>query len=156
MIVFLDTEFTDALDCDLISIGMISENGLHEIYLERNDYRSDWCNPFVQAAVLPQLGQIGNCVNRQDLSNRLAEWLSSIPEEITIACDNYVDWELLIDCLGEVRPANLLAKREILPVGDQIVFNHAVVEYHERNGGWHHALHDARAYRQGWLASQKL
>ena len=56
MLIFLDTEFTDSLDCDLISIGMVSEDGEHELYLERSDYRMEWCNSFVHAAVLPQLG----------------------------------------------------------------------------------------------------
>lgn len=47
MLVFLDTEFTDALDCDLISLAMVREDGQHELYLERSDYRDEWCSGFV-------------------------------------------------------------------------------------------------------------
>jgi hypothetical protein len=47
MLVFLDTEFTDFLNCDLISIGMVSEDGQHELYAERSDYEASLCNSFV-------------------------------------------------------------------------------------------------------------
>lgn len=35
MLIFLDTEYTDSLNFDLISIGMISEDGQYEAQLER-------------------------------------------------------------------------------------------------------------------------
>ncbi len=38
MILFLDTEFTDFQQPDLISIGLVSECGSHEFYAERNDF----------------------------------------------------------------------------------------------------------------------
>ncbi len=44
MLIFLDTEFTDFIDCDLISIGMVSEDGRHFFYAEREDYQRDWTN----------------------------------------------------------------------------------------------------------------
>ena len=47
MIVFLDTEYTDPIQIDLISIGMVSEDGRAEFYAERNDYRASDCNDFV-------------------------------------------------------------------------------------------------------------
>src|SRR5471030_2296502 len=77
MLIFLDTEFTDFIDCDLISIGMVSEDGQHELYLERSDYRAEWCNSFVHAAVLPQLGGAGPAFDRLQLAARLVGWFAT-------------------------------------------------------------------------------
>jgi len=38
MLIFLDIEFTDFVDCELISIGMVSEDGKHVLYLEVQDF----------------------------------------------------------------------------------------------------------------------
>jgi len=56
MRVFVDTEFTDFIDCDLISVGLVAEDG-REFYGERSDFDMRACSEFVRAAVLPQLGQ---------------------------------------------------------------------------------------------------
>lgn len=153
MLVFLDTEFTDALDCDLISLAMVREDGQGELYLERSDYRDDWCNSFVRAAVLPQLGAAGQAVTRQQLADRLAAWFATLPGPVTVACDSFTDWELLLDALDGERPANLGGHFDLRPAAGSPDFQQAAVEYH-RQGAWHHALHDARAHRQGWLALQ--
>lgn len=152
MLIFLDTEYTDSLNCHLISIGMVSEDGRHELYLERSDFEQQWCNSFVHAAVLPQLGNTGTALDRTQMAVRLTLWFSMLPRSITIACDSFTDWELLLDALGDVHPPNLKGRYDLRGHVDSSVFHHAVVEYHERNGPWHHALHDARAHRQGWLA----
>ncbi|WP_071658911.1 3'-5' exoribonuclease [Duganella sp. HH101] len=155
MLVFLDTEFTDSLDCDLISIGMVTEDGLLELYEERADYRAEWCNQFVHAAVLPQLGKASPALDRAQLSTRLGEWFATLPQPVTVACDSFMDWELLLDALDGVCPANLTGRCALRSLSDSAAFHHAVVSYHEQTGPWHHALHDARAHRQGWLASQQ-
>lgn len=51
MLIFLDTEYTDPIQIDLISIGMVSEDGRAEFYAERNDYRTEDCNSFVKAII---------------------------------------------------------------------------------------------------------
>lgn len=152
MLIFLDTEFTDALNCDLISIGMVSEDGQYELYAERSDYQAEWCNSFVHAAVLPQLGHAGQALDRSQLAARLVEWFSTLPRSVTVACDSFTDWELLLDALDDTRPANLSGRYDLRSLIDSATFHHAVVRYHEQNGPWHHALHDARAHRWGWLA----
>lgn len=151
MLIFLDTEYTDSLDCDLISLGMVSEDGRNELYVELSDYRADWCNSFVQAAVLPQLGGV-QAVNREQLSGQLATWFAGLPHSVTIACDSFTDWELLLDVLDNTRPPNLSGRYDLRNIIDSPTFHHAVVRYHEGGGPWHHALHDARAHRHGWLA----
>ena len=153
MLIFLDTEFTDFIDCELISIGMISEDGQHELYLERSDYPDNWCNSFVRVAVLPQLGRAGPAVTRAQLAERLTGWFATLPRRVEIACDSADDWELLLDALDNHCPPNLVPKRfDLRNLIDASVFQHAVVRYHEQHGPWHHAGHDAHAHRAGWLA----
>jgi hypothetical protein len=131
---------------------MVSEDGRFELYLERQDYKKEWCNSFVNAAVLPLLGKMGPAVDRHQLQEKLATWFSGLPRSITVACDSFADWELLLDALGDVLPKNLTGRYDLRGHIDSSVFHHAVLRYHERNGPWHHALHDARAHRYGWLA----
>jgi len=152
MLVFLDTEFTDLLDCDLISIGMVSLDGEHSLYLERSDYRADWCSAFVQAAVLPQLGHVA-AVDRAELAHRLAVWFASLPPGVVVACDNSTDWELLLDAMGDHRPDNLTGCYDLREAMGIAGFNAAAASYHEQ-APWHHALHDAQAHRHGWMAVQ--
>jgi len=51
MIFFLDCEYIEAIRCDLFSIGMVSEDGQHSFYAERNNYEHTWCNAFVQHCI---------------------------------------------------------------------------------------------------------
>lgn len=149
MLVFLDTEYTDFIDCDLISIGLVSEDGQHELYLERSDYERAWCNDFVRAAVLPLL--TGPAVDQAQLAARLSTWFASLPGNVTVASDSFSDWELLLDALGQ-RPANLVGHFDLRAAEASEAFNHAACRYHEQGNPWHHALHDAKAHRAGWLA----
>jgi len=152
MLVFLDTEFTDLLDCDLISIGMVSLDGEHSLYLERSDYQADWCSGFVRAAVLPQLGH-SSAVDRAELAERLAAWFATLQTDVVVACDNNTDWELLLDAMGEHRPDNLIGCYSLQETMGIAGFHAAAARYHE-HAPWHHALHDAQAHRHGWMAVQ--
>ena len=51
MRLFVDTEFTDFIDCDLVSVALVADDG-REVYGERSDYDRAICNEFVRAAVL--------------------------------------------------------------------------------------------------------
>ena len=154
MLIFCDTEFTDFIDCDLISIGLVAEDGKSEFYAERNDYESSWCNPFVQSAVLPQLGQnIDVICSRDELSQRLWTWFAALPRHVKVACDSMHDRDLLWDAFDEGLPENLdRTVMDLRQLIDTTVFHQAVCRYQSERGRWHHALHDARAHRAGWLA----
>ncbi|MCX9156489.1 DUF4325 domain-containing protein [Niveibacterium sp. 24ML] len=154
MLVFLDTEFTDFIDCELISIGIVSEDGQHVFYAERNDYRREWESDFVRLAVLPQLGQQPAAIcNRDELQTRLWAWFESLPGRVQIACDSQHDQDLLWDAFGEGLPENLDPKRfDLATLSNTAAFHAAVCDYHAKQGSWHHALHDAQAHRSGWLA----
>jgi len=159
MLIFLDTEFTDFIDCELISIGMVSEDGTHEFYAERTDYPDDWCSDFVREAVLPQLGKIPGvgCI-REELRQRLWDWFSTLPPHVQIATESAHDRDLLWDAVHEGLPSNLnTSVFDLRPLIDTTAFNDAVYRYHEQPGcSWHHALHDARGHRMGWLAWRKI
>ena len=87
MLVFLDTEFTDFVRPDLISIALVAENG-REFYAERTDYRENDCSDFVRETVLPLLGGVPDAAcSRSELTQRLHEWFEQLPEPATIVYD---------------------------------------------------------------------
>lgn len=155
MLLFLDTEFTDFIDIDLISIGLVSEDGRATFYAERIDYRREAASDFVREAVLPHLGQQPeDSCSREELTRRLYEWLRGFPATLQIACDSTHDRDLLWDALEDGLPPNL--EPTVLKLAWQSedrVFNEAVYKYHDQPGRpRHHALHDAQSLRHGWLA----
>ncbi|KVH48393.1 hypothetical protein [Burkholderia diffusa] len=83
---FVDTEFTDFLDCDLISIAIVSADG-REFYGERSDFDQGSCSEFGRAAVLPQLGQYpGQVFAREELRTALLSWLDQFSIEGSREC----------------------------------------------------------------------
>ncbi|MFM0091989.1 3'-5' exoribonuclease [Paraburkholderia sediminicola] len=146
MRIFVDTEFTDFLDCDLISIALVADDG-HEFYAERTDFDRRACSAFVEEAVLPQLGQFPDRkFSRASLQSSLHEWLEQYGGG-TFCMDFHGDWDLLVDALDGV-PAGW----EAALVWDQ-VDKGRLESYFQNFGGRHHALHDARALRYAMQAS---
>ncbi|MDR3413583.1 MAG: 3'-5' exoribonuclease [Formivibrio sp.] len=155
MLVFLDTEFTDFIDFELISIGMVSEDGQHELYLEVQDFDRSKCNSFVQSAVWPQLGRMNDAkVTKAELQSRLRSWFATLPCHVTLACDSQHDRDLLADALDGEWPENLQGWFDFRPMIDVGIFNRAIAHYHTPDKPWHHALYDAQAHRAGWIDSQ--
>jgi hypothetical protein len=155
MLIFLDCEFTDFIDCDLLSIGMVSEDGQYEFYAERTDYTDRWCSNFVREAVLPHLGKFpGAACTRIELTKRVWQWFSTLPRHVQLASDSTHDRDLLWDAFDEGLPENLdKSIFDLRSLIDTTVFNDAVCRFHAQpNQPWHHALYDARAHRAGWLA----
>src|SRR3569833_2656823 len=76
MKLFLDTEFTDFIDCDLIAIGIVSEDG-KEFYAERNEVDVGRCSAFVREVVLPLLGKEPAVIgSEEEIGQALKEWLA--------------------------------------------------------------------------------
>ncbi|WP_029050340.1 3'-5' exoribonuclease [Cupriavidus sp. amp6] len=153
MLVFLDTEFTDFINCELISIGMVTADG-QDFYAEVQDFDIGKCNEFVRGAVCEVLGQTANArVVRAALPERLRAWFASLSTSVVVACDSFIDWELLSDALDCDFPQNVVGRYDLGPLASVPEFQHAVAGYHSQPGHpWHHALHDAHANRAGWLA----
>lgn len=155
MLLFLDTEFTDFIDIDLISIGLVSEDGGATFYAERNDYRREAASDFVREAVLPHLGQQPeDSCSREELTRRLYDWLRGFSGTVQIACDSTHDRDLLWDALEDGLPTNLdPAVVKLAWQSENHAFHEAVCNYYDQSGRpRHHALHDAHALRCGWLA----
>lgn len=175
--IFVDTEFTDLLDPHLISIGMVTEDGRNEIYLECSDYDKETESPFVKAVVLPLLQTKGFPINI--ISQKLFHWLAMLPISngtYKIICDYMTDWELLIDVVDNLPPSvdpdvellySALDTKSTLygmKTGDIIetsirarnAFKMGVDEYFYSNRlKQHHALNDAKANRYGWLIAMQ-
>ena len=157
MLVFLDTEFTDFVRPDLISLALVSEDG-REFYAERTDYPKDDCSDFVRETVLPLLGRVpGAACSRPELTRRVRQWFEALPEPATIIFDYERDWLLLADaCLGrdhQKPPANV---GETIHLG-RFSFTHPLFEQAQNltyTQDWppHHALADARALMAGYRA----
>src|SRR5665647_1038684 len=133
MLVFLDTEFTDFVRPDLISLALVSEDG-REFYAERTDYHRDACSDFVRENVLPFLGRVpGAACSRSQLTARLHVWFEQLPEPATIIYDFGGDWLLLADAyLGRDQrqpPANV---GEPLHLGNSSI-THPVFERAQNN-----------------------
>lgn len=145
---FVDTEFTDFLDCQLISVAIVSEDGL-EFYGERSDFTLNACSEFVRAAVLPQLGQFPErSMPAERLRDELRAWLTSVPTKPKpILCFDYQgDYDLVYDLLDGEMPGGWKFEH----VGNRL--NPERMEaYFRQHGGRHHALHDARANQQAYF-----
>jgi len=146
LLLFLDTEFTDFKDMDLISIGIVSQD-LHEFYAENAEYERTWCNDFVKSVVLPKLQGAEYAMSYDQLKEKLQLWLSNLLEEYSIVLfvfDYSGDWSLLCDLLIDYPQRDKVkGMRDDLDAGIELYF------MHDRSNE-HHALHDARALFNGF------
>jgi hypothetical protein len=160
MLLFLDTEFTtlDRRLMKLLSVGIVSEDGRAEFYAELPEGAS-WarseCSEFVLQQVLPLLEGGKHRLAEDELAQALHAWLEARGEGCTLACDSELDHQLLRRVLGGRWPVNLAPGFHNLGgLLDTRVFEHAADSYFSNAGvPRHHALHDARANRKGWLAA---
>lgn len=152
MLIFLDTEFTDFAQPELISIGLAAA-GASDFYAERDDYPLERCTPFVVEEVLPLLGRVQDAAcDAFELTQRLWAWFDQLPESAIVPYDFEIDWQLLCNACGNELPAKVGAHQLV----DQKIFRHSafklgeVLTYKE---AWppHHALADAQAFREGYL-----
>ena len=147
--VFIDTEFTDFVDPQLISIGLVAETG-EEFYAEL-PYDIWRCSDFVKETVLPLLGYAPNAeVAKDDLFEKLSQWLRIIRprnEDICICYDYQTDWDLFYAALDGRVPTWCKGRLVANQINEMLRY-----EYHQKNVlPEHHALNDARgncyAYR---------
>lgn len=100
--VFIDTEFTDFLDPDLISLGMAAESG-EEFYGEV-PYADHKCSQFVREGVLDLLGQIPHAYynSHYELACAVVQWLELVRNKdqvVNICVDAQIDWDLFSHAL---------------------------------------------------------
>jgi hypothetical protein len=150
MLIFLDTEFTSFDHPELISMGLVGEDG-REFYAERTDYQRDACSDFVLETVLPLLGRVpGAACSRSELTDRVRDWFGQLPEPATVVFDYEADWQLLVDAmLGrpiQKLPDNFCADKLHLGVSaiTHQIFEQALNSTYTNEWPLHHALADAR------------
>lgn len=158
MLIFIDTEFTGLGDPDprLISIGLAPADGRDSFYAELSEdcWRNGWVSSWVEDNVIPLLDGGEALMSPAQLRERLLAWFAIRPRSCQIAADSEIDFQFLKAILGKDWPANLDPKMfNLRGMIDSTVFDHAVNEHFlSANVKPHHALHDARANRRGWLA----
>ncbi len=158
MLLFLDTEFTDLDHPELISIGLVSEDGAHAFYGEiTRGHGWDSCSNFVTDEVLPLLCGGEFSMSTSDLKDRLFLWLQALPGAYTLAIDSQIDIELFRRLLDKEWPAKLHQKCYGLShMLSTEKFSRAVIKCHQERGGKaHNAIDDAWANRAGWIAWRK-
>lgn len=149
MLIFLDTEFTDFVDTDLISIGLVDETG-REFYAELIDYRQEACSDFVHTVVRPLLKQYEHRIEgtQWQVAQALREWLKHYSEDGATVCYDYnLDWYLmaeLLRMLPEEDQPGYVTERLIWGDLDQQAMDYYWAEADAFGHKPHHALYDAR------------
>jgi hypothetical protein len=159
MLIFFDTEFTEiGIDPRLISIGLISEDG-RKFYAELSDtYTPKDCSDFTREAVLPHLAGGDTLIPMHTLTLRLGDWLESFEQPVKLATDSLSwDWPWIqeIFCTPGTWPANVDGKPvSLYELIDSPFFQQTVEQAFEQDTALrrHHALSDAKANRQAYLA----
>jgi hypothetical protein len=99
--VFIDCEFTDFMNSDLISIGLAADNG-DEFYGENSEFIRPWATDFVKKTVYPLLTPEKCAYRRIELSARVWSWIEELPAEFVIITADYkTDLELLVKLFDE-------------------------------------------------------
>lgn len=159
MLIFLDTEFTDFINTEVLSIGMVTSDMKHEFYAERTDYSLKMCSEFVKEEILPLFDKSGFVGTKKEIGQKVVDWIISLPySEVVIVVDYHGDWEILGDLLPSVpmklkrSPVYIQALTDFAP----LTAIHGCEEYFEKiDKRQHHALVDAKSNRHGWLAAMK-
>ena len=164
MHLFFDTEFTElGIDPRLISIGLVSEDGSREFYVELSDtYQPSDCSNFVREAVLPHL-QGGDALKTMDeLTLRLGNWIKGFDQPVQLVTDSLSwDWPWIQELfyLPGTWPKNLDGKPVLLSemVGSPLLERavEKAFQSHVPRLRRHHALDDAKANRFAWMEAKK-
>jgi len=144
MLIFMDTEFTDFTDTQLISIGLVTESN-QQFYAELNDFNPRCCSDFVKEVVLPQLGKNpARVMNMEQLRKKLTAWLFQFAKHNPVICYDYDgDWTLFEHAMQDDIPSWLSNKNVYAKINDLVL-----EQFFLATGlSEHHALHDAMANR---------
>lgn len=170
--VFVDTEFTDFRNMDLISLGAVTEAG-ETFYVEITDHIADYRSDFVNEMVVPLLDMGAHGKSMRVAAYTLAEWLNQLPgDEITMVVDYSGDWLLFTRLLEQ---SKLKVSKPICCLFMNVALSNALMErgihtpgvvadackrmwevqpeYYLQDDRQHHALVDALANRHGWITA---
>ncbi len=93
--VFVDTEFTDFNNKDLISLGAVTETG-EFFYGENLDYVKVWESDFVKEIVIPLLEPDKYGFPEKELAARFWCWIEELDcDGVIISYDYHGDWTII-------------------------------------------------------------
>ena len=173
-IVFLDTEFTDLLDPELLSIGLVAlarQEGPAEFYVELDlgtaigQARRNASSDFVRYGVFELWGLVpGATCTQWEMGRRAGEWLLQVAKEcgtrVEVAYDYATDYELLEYAIRDSGLWGLV--REVMTPVDvdkvtgtidgELAAEDCFRSLSKRGLQRHHALADALALRAAYTA----
>jgi hypothetical protein len=150
LLIFLDTEFTEFDNPELISLGLASLNG-KEFYAEV-PFTYPSCSQFVLDVVLPLLSGTSQ-VPIDDLNKNILKWLNSIREDnpVVVCFDSIYDKNLFLTLFRNNLPSFIILRE----IGYRQINGLMRCDFYEKNNlSEHHALNDAMALRyafRGWV-----
>lgn len=148
-LVFLDTEFTNFSNPELISIGLASLND--ENFYAESHYVASSCSDFVWKAVIPLLSH-NDPMSDEQLRIKVLKWIDSIRSErpIIICYDSDYDRILFLRLFNNNPPAFMILRS----IGYRHINGLKRAEFYAKYTlDEHHALNDAMALRfayRGW------
>lgn len=173
---FCDTEFTtfETLTQQIISLGIVSEDGQHEFYVENTSHLPEFRSDYVQKVIVPMLDydKYGRTYPWACLD--LKDWLEKLPDqEVNFIVDYVGDWHLIQPMLKEC-PSSKKINAEMYSAAFLRVLHERGVHtekkiddayrdlmyreddsYYLIDNRQHHALVDAKANRHAFLRGIK-
>jgi hypothetical protein len=171
MIVFLDTEFTDLLQPELLSLGLVTLDGREhygelDLSTEVGRARKQASSDFVRyGGVLELWGVVPDAAcSELELGRRAGDWLLELAQEpgtrVEIAFDYDTDFELLECAICDAGLWNRV-REVVTPINvgaltgspeGEIAAEACFRELRRRGLSRHHALADASALRAAYIA----
>lgn len=169
MLIFLDTEFTDLLNPELLSLGLVTLDG-REFYAELDlttdtgKARIKASSAFVQSGIFDMWGLVPGATGTElEMGRRTGEWLLALAAEtgtqIEIAFDYGMDYELMEYVIRDAglwdQVCEVVSPVNVNPItgtitgelGAEACFS----ELSKRGLKRHHALADALALRAAYI-----
>jgi hypothetical protein len=156
--IFLDTEFTQFRNGQLLSVGLVSDAD-DELVVEIHDpLRHASASEFCRDVVLPQFGAVPATQVRTDLDlgRAVIAWLLQFRVPVTLCYDYKVDRRLLLEALCGAEDWRVLEPRVNWVDVAGLARSAECLAAHDRYfegkvfPGRHHPLVDAKAMRERW------
>jgi hypothetical protein len=154
-LLFLDTEWADVLASELVSIALVSDDGNHTFYGERDPLPAE-PGPWVVTVVYPLLERGAAAMPDVLLTKSLRTFLASIPAPV-IVYDSPHDRALcqyVLDGMNEPEPEGLAPSIAWLHFDLDAARERWWRDHSEHQPRRHHAAMDALALRGAWLIQQ--
>lgn len=161
---FLDTEWADAEGSELVSLALVSEDGLHVFYAERDPLPDTKPTDFVCYVVYPLLERGVAALSDAAMTTALRRFLANVPAPCVLA-DYQNDFNLLRHALAgfELPDVEAAACGPIPTVEARLLrggLTWMVLEdwfeaHPDQAKRRHHALVDAQALRMACLAATR-